>query len=142
MKFYSNKNVLITGGASFIGSHLSELLLSYGANVTVIDNLSSGTVENLNNSINHLKLIENDVRDSSKTKKYYKNIDVVFNLAAQHGGRGFIETHPVECLNNMLLDNIVFDNCIENNISHIVHASSACVYPINLQAFLTGKSNN
>jgi UDP-glucose 4-epimerase len=134
MKFYSNKNVLITGGASFIGSHLSELLLSYGANVTVIDNLSSGTVENLNNSINHLKLIENDVRDSSKTKKYYKNIDVVFNLAAQHGGRGFIETHPVECLNNMLLDNIVFDNCIENNISHIVHASSACVYPINLQA--------
>lgn len=134
MKSYSEKNVLITGGASFIGSHLSELLLSYGANVTVIDNLSSGTTENLGNSLNELNLVEKDVRDADGTKKYYKNIDIVFNLAAQHGGRGFIESHPVECLNNMLLDNIVFDNCIKNKIDHIVHASSACVYPINLQA--------
>ena len=46
MEFYSKKNVLITGGASFIGSHLSELLLSYGANVRILDNLSSGSADN------------------------------------------------------------------------------------------------
>jgi len=134
MEFYSKKNVLITGGASFIGSHLSELLLSYGANVRIIDNLSSGSADNLGESIKEVELIEADVRDSLKTKPYFKDVEIVFNLAAQHGGRGFIETHPVECLNNMLLDNIVFDNCIENNVQHIVHASSACVYPINLQS--------
>ena len=108
MEFYSKKNVLITGGASFIGSHLSELLLSYGANVRILDNLSSGSADNLGESIKEVELIEVDVRDSLKTKPYFNDIDIVFNLAAQHGGRGFIETHPVECLNNMLLDNIVF----------------------------------
>ena len=133
MDFYKNKNVLITGGASFIGSHLSELLLSYGSNITIVDNLSSGSVDNLGDSSKEIKIVEKDVRNSEETKRFYKDIDIVFNLAAQHGGRGFIDTHPVECLNNMLLDNVVFDNCIDNSVGHIVHASSACVYPVNLQ---------
>ena len=50
-----------------------------------------------------------------------------------HGGRGYIETHPVECMNNMLLDHIVFENAAKNGVETIVHASSACVYPTNLQ---------
>ncbi|MGH9877729.1 MAG: NAD-dependent epimerase/dehydratase family protein, partial [Nitrososphaerales archaeon] len=48
-------NVLVTGGASFIGSHLVDKLLSLGAKVTVIDNLRSGKIENLENAIDHVK---------------------------------------------------------------------------------------
>lgn len=132
---YKNKNILITGGASFIGSHLTELLLKNGANISVIDNLSSGKLENLKEVLTEIEFIEDDVRkdgvlDSVLKKKY----DFLFNLAAIHGGRGFIDTHPVECTNNMLLDHKVFEYAANNEIATIVHASSACVYPTNLQA--------
>ena len=46
---WNDTNVLVTGGASFIGSHLVDKLISLGANVTVVDNLSSGKLENLTN---------------------------------------------------------------------------------------------
>ena len=51
-QFYSKKDVLVTGGASFIGSHLVELLLKLGAKVKVIDDFSSGAIENLKNTKN------------------------------------------------------------------------------------------
>lgn len=130
---YSSKNILITGGASFIGSHLTELLIKLGANVTVIDDLSSGKKENLKAVIESCNFIEGDVRDDRLLNKVMNGIEVVFNLAAMHGGRGYIETHPVECMNNMLLDHIVFENSVKNGVETIVHASSACVYPTNLQ---------
>ena len=48
--FWNETNVLVTGGASFIGSHLVDKLVTLGSKVTVVDNLSSGTLENLENS--------------------------------------------------------------------------------------------
>jgi nucleoside-diphosphate-sugar epimerase len=60
--------------------------------------------------------------------------DIVFHLAASHGGRGYIETHPVECTNNMLLDHVVFAAATAGGAQKIVFASSACVYPTTLQA--------
>jgi nucleoside-diphosphate-sugar epimerase len=133
LKFYKNKNVLITGGASFIGSHLTELILQSGSNVRIIDDLSSGKKENLSSVINEINFYEGDVRNTDTLFPLLKNIDVVFNLAAMHGGRGYIETHPVECLNNMLLDHTLFEAAVRSNVESIVHASSACVYPTNLQ---------
>ena len=130
---YNNKKVLITGGASFIGSHLTEIMIQSGANVTVIDDLSSGKKEHLNDIRDSVKFIEGDVRNDTLLKTEMKGIEIVFNLAAMHGGRGYIETHPVECMNNMLLDHVVFENAVKNGVETIVHASSACVYPINLQ---------
>ena len=50
------------------------------------------------------------------------------------GVEGYIETHPVESLNNMVLDHVVFSASCTNSVEKIVHASSACVYPINLQS--------
>ena len=47
--FWNETNVLVTGGASFIGSHLVDKLVTLGSKVTVVDNLSSGTLENLEN---------------------------------------------------------------------------------------------
>ena len=53
--FWNETNVLVTGGASFIGSHLVDKLVNLGSKVTVIDNLSSGKKENLSNSWNKIK---------------------------------------------------------------------------------------
>lgn len=134
VKNYSGKKVLITGGASFIGSHLTELLVSAGAKVTVVDNLSSGKIENLHNIVSDINFWEGDLRHQTIAEKAVKNQEIVFHLAALHGGRGYIDTHPVECTNNMILDHMVFASAAAANVHKIVFASSACAYPTHLQA--------
>lgn len=78
------KKVIVTGGAGFIGSHLTERLLSDGYTVTVIDSFSTGRIENLSSAINNkkLKIVKEDVAEFEKIKKYFKSIDYVFHLAA------------------------------------------------------------
>lgn len=132
--YYENKNILITGGASFIGSNLVELLLKSGAKITIVDNLSSGKKENLQEVLNDVEFIQEDLRNDEGNLNIYKNKDIVFHLAAIHGGRGYIDTHPVECLNNMILDHKVYENSVKNNVGNIIQASSACVYPTDLQS--------
>ncbi len=133
-QFYAEKNVLITGGASFIGSHLVDLLLSNGARIRVCDDLSSGRLDNLSKTRDRIEFLEGDLRNKGVAATAAKGVDILFHLAAMHGGRGYIETHPVECVNNMLLDNVVFDSAVAAGVRKIIHASSACVYPTNLQA--------
>jgi len=64
---------------------------------------------------------------------------MVFHLAAMHGGRGYIDSHPVECMNNMLLDHVVFEAAARSGVGRVVHASSACVYPTVLQVSETDR---
>ena len=61
---YNGKNVLVTGGASFIGSHLVEALVSRGALVRVVDDLSSGEKDNLAEVLGVIDFVEADLRDS------------------------------------------------------------------------------
>jgi UDP-glucose 4-epimerase len=133
-EYYAGRRVLITGGASFIGSHLAELLVNAGVEVTVADDLSSGRLEYLDAIKSSIVFLKGDVRDTKFAKMASKDQEIVFHLAASHGGRGYIETHPVECMNNMLLDHVVFAAACDAGASKIVIASSACVYPTNLQA--------
>lgn len=131
---WNQKNVLVTGGASFIGSHLVEKLLSLGANVRVADDLSSGELANLKNVVQDIGFFKGDLRDINFTRKTLEpRIEVVFHLAASHGGRGYIDTHPAECCGNMALDQIVFKAAHESGVERICYASSACVYPTLLQ---------
>ena len=131
-KFFGQR-VLVTGGASFIGSHLVELLVEAGATVTVADDLSSGNLDNLAAVEGAYQMIRGDLRDSEVADRACRDQTMVFHLAAAHGGRGYIETHPVECLNNMVLDHIVFRSAASSGVARIVYASSACVYPTPLQ---------
>lgn len=131
---YSATPVLITGGASFIGSHLAEVLVEAGADVTVADDLSSGRVENLASLDGAYKLLVGDLRSPDFAREACTGQEVVFHLAAAHGGRGYIETHPVECMNNMVLDHSVYAAAATGGSRKIVFASSACVYPTTLQA--------
>jgi UDP-glucose 4-epimerase len=63
-----------------------------------------------------------------------EGIEFVFHLAACHGGRGFIDTHPADCASNLVLDGIVFDEAWHARVERVCFASSACVYPVQLQA--------
>lgn len=130
---WKNKRILVTGGASFIGSHLVEKLVQQGAIIKVADNLSSGNLTNLKTVINHIEFMEGNLKDWNFASKASKNCSIVFHLAAEHGGRGYIATHPANCCTNMALDNIVFETSLKNGVERITFASSACVYPTDIQ---------
>ena len=137
------KLVLVTGGASFIGSHLVDTLLKKGADVRVADDFSSGKLENLEYPLtsncpgrwehDRLTVCEGNLKDKSFTKEMVDGVDVVFHLAALHGGRGYIDTHPAECSSNMILDQLVFEEACKAGVDRLCFASSACVYPAYLQ---------
>ncbi len=75
-------NVLITGGAGFIGSHLVDLLLAKGHNIKVLDNFSTGRIENLDHLEKHVEVIKCDLAFSGDWAEHFKNINWVFHLAA------------------------------------------------------------
>jgi nucleoside-diphosphate-sugar epimerase len=130
---WKGKKCLVTGGASFIGSHLTHVLLMRGADVRVADNLSSGKKANLSNVESDVELLIGDLKHVDFALTATADCQVVFHLAADHGGRGYIATHPASCASNMALDNIVFECAARNDVEHITFASSACVYPTDIQ---------
>jgi nucleoside-diphosphate-sugar epimerase len=141
---WKSRKVLVTGGASFIGSHLVDTLLRADAEVTIADDLSSGRLENLERPLKkgekgniwlskNLKICVGDLKDMSFTRSVMKDQEIVFHLAALHGGRGYIDSHPAECCSNMLLDEMVFQEALRVGVERVCFASSACVYPSYLQ---------
>ncbi len=127
--------VLVAGGASFIGSHLVTALVAKEATVSVADNLSSGKIENIAKHIAQGKInfIQGDLLQPQFVHKLVKNIDIVFHLAAIHGGRGFIDTHSVECTRNLLMDSLLIQKAYEAKVKKFIFTSSGCVYPNYLQ---------
>jgi UDP-glucose 4-epimerase len=92
-------NILVTGGAGFIGSHLCERLVSEGHNVTAIDNFSTGHPSNLErlNGIDSFKLIEGSILDTSTLTPLISESDYVFHLAAAVGVFNIVN-NPLESL--------------------------------------------
>ncbi len=133
MNFWSEKRVLVTGGASFIGSHVVEDLVGRGARVRVADDLSSGREEFLSEVRTRIEFLRGDLRERAFADRAVAGCEVVFHLAASHGGRGYIDTHPVECTTNMILDGTVMAAAHVADVDRFCFTSSACVYPVNLQ---------
>lgn len=125
---WTSKRILVTGGASFIGSHLVEALEARGAtDILVVDDLSTGKRSNLNSSCSSLTV--SDLRGSHTFWQSCNGRDVVFHLAAVHGGRGFIDTFPDRCALNFSIDANVMNVASQHRVPLFVYASSACVYP-------------
>ncbi len=133
---WKGRRALVTGGASFIGSHLVDALLERGASVRVVDDLSSGRKENLDGHIQRTdtEFIQADLRNPGVAEEAASGMEVVFHLAAAHGGRGYVDLHQAACAENLLLDGLVFDACRKEGVEKIVYASSGCVYPNHLQS--------
>jgi nucleoside-diphosphate-sugar epimerase len=130
---WKNTRVLVTGGASFIGSALVEALVTRGATVRVADNLSSGKIENLQPGLADLEFIECDLLQPEAVSSAVRGSEVVFHLAGDHGGRGYVDLHQMACSTNLILDGLVFRACCEYGVRKVVYASSGCVYPNYLQ---------
>jgi UDP-glucose 4-epimerase len=130
---WAGETVLVTGGASFIGSHLAEDLVAEGAHVRVADDFSSGAEANLSSVRDEVTIHRGDLKRVSFAEEVTRDVDTLFHLAADHGGRGYISTYPANCATNMSLDNIVFEAAAENGVNRITFASSACTYPTDIQ---------
>lgn len=132
---WKDKKVLVTGGASFIGSHLVDALVQKKALVRVVDNLSSGKIENISEHIKkkRIEFFKGDLMNSTFTKKILQRQEIVFHLAANHGGRGYVDLHQAGPSTNLLLDGNVFLYALRANVEKIIYASSGCVYPNYLQ---------
>jgi nucleoside-diphosphate-sugar epimerase len=132
---WKNKHVLVTGGASFIGSSLVDALVQRGARVRATDNLSTGRRAYLAHHIatGAVEFIEGDLLDPVVTARSVDGVSYIFHLAADHGGRGYVDLHNVECSTNLLLDAQIFRKAAESKVEKIVYASSGCVYPNYLQ---------
>ncbi len=87
--------VFITGGAGFIGSHLADALIARGDSVTILDNLSTGTLNNLSGVVEKIEFIEGDIRDQDLVEKLTRKADVVLHMAAALGVQTIMH-HTVE----------------------------------------------
>ena len=126
-----NKEIVVTGGCGFIGSHIVEELLKSNK-VTIIDNLSSGKIENLENP-NHenLTLIEGDLLDLD-LEEILKGKDYVFHLAAKVSVPGSVEEPLDYNESNVDATLKLLVACKNNDVKKIVFSSSSAVYGENL----------
>ena len=133
---WSSKKVLVTGGASFIGSTLVDALLTRGATVRVVDDFSSGVFGNIRSVVEggSVELIRGDLRDPDVSRKSADGMDTIFHLAADHGGRGYVDLHQYACSTNLGLDSVLFSSALDAEVEQVVYASSGCIYPLYLQA--------
>jgi nucleoside-diphosphate-sugar epimerase len=127
---WEKQKVLVTGRASFIGSHLVDALIERGAKVRVVDDLSSGKLEKIQQHLaaNRIEFIQADLREPGVARRAVERIDIVFHLAADHGGRGYVDLHQAGPASNLFLDGIVFWEALKAGMPKVVFASSDCVY--------------
>ncbi|MGE5430088.1 MAG: NAD-dependent epimerase/dehydratase family protein [Syntrophomonadaceae bacterium] len=147
-----SKNILVTGGAGFIGSHLCDELLRSGYNVRVLDNLSPqvhGTPGQKNSSRNKqsppdylnkdVEFVYGDVRDRDILEKALKNIHAVFHLAASVGvGQSMYEIESYTSVNN-LGTAVLLEMLIKNPVEKLIVASSMSIYGEGLYKNSEGK---
>jgi nucleoside-diphosphate-sugar epimerase len=118
---------LVTGGAGFIGSHLVRFLLTHG-HVRVLDDFSSGTLDNLVEVLPHIELLRGSVTDAALVQKAVEGCEVVFHLAAQVSVPLSLE-QPVETFEvNLYGTQLLLEAARQAGVRRVVFASSAAVY--------------
>ncbi|MBU3958602.1 MAG: SDR family oxidoreductase [Candidatus Omnitrophica bacterium] len=119
---------LVTGGAGFIGSHITEALVKKGRDVKVLDNFSSGREENLSAVIDKVTLIKGDIRSKDTCLKVTRGIDFVLHQAALRSvPKSFIYTGDYNDVNIQGTLNLL-EASVKNKVKVFVFASSSSVY--------------
>lgn len=120
-------NVFITGGAGFIGSHLCDRLVAEGHDVTVLDNLSTGSIRNLAHINKKIKVLRGDIRDENLVENLTKNSDLVLHLAAAVGVENIIK-NPIESISINFHGSEVVLNSAAKFDKRILIASTSEIY--------------
>jgi len=117
--------LIVTGGAGFIGSHLTDKLIALGHDVVVIDNLMLGKKEFVNKKA---KFVKADIRDYKKIVKYFKGADAVFHLAADPRLQVSIEdpisTHEINVTGTIN----VLEAARQTGVKKVIFSSSCAAY--------------
>jgi UDP-glucose 4-epimerase len=126
--FYRGKRVCVTGGAGFIGSHLSEALVERGADVSVIDDLSNGKIENLKSIKDRIRFVEGSILDPRALSNALQRCEIVFHQAAIASvPRSVKEPLPYFEVNAKgTLE--VLETARAHGVSRVVYAASSSVY--------------
>jgi nucleoside-diphosphate-sugar epimerase len=83
---------------------------------------------------NRVEFLQGDLREQEKVRHAVRDMEIVFHLAAAHGGRGYVDLHQAACAENLMLDGLVFQACRNAKVEKVVYASSGCVYPNHIQS--------
>jgi UDP-glucose 4-epimerase len=131
-QFMSSKisHALVTGGAGFIGSHIVEALIAKGCEVTVLDNLSTGSELNLAAVRKHITFVESDIRDRRALENASENCDIIFHLAAVVSVPATIENPVDSALINDMGTLFVLQAAREKGVRRVVFSSSCAVYGV------------
>jgi len=122
--------ILVTGGAGFIGSHIVDRLLDEGFKVRVIDNLSTGDITNLAQHQNKksFQFIEGDIRNFDLLKKIVKGVDAVFHEAALVSVTRSVENPLLSNEINVTGTVNLLKACVDAHVKRFIYASSCAVY--------------
>jgi GDP-D-mannose 3',5'-epimerase len=121
-----NERVVVCGGGGFIGGHLVKALLNNGVNVVrAVDAKPLGQWYQKSKDVENLSL---DLRDKDNCYKAADNIQVVFQLAADMGGMGFIENNKALCMLSVLTNTHMLMAAKDSGVERFFFSSSACVY--------------
>lgn len=128
--FWQDRAVMVGGGCGFVGSYLVPELVAAGARVTVVDNLESGELVNLDEVRDDITFVEADLRDRAAAAEVTRGQDVVMNLAATVSGVGYSHRHHGEMLIQNLLSALVpLEAARVTGVERYLVVSSCCVYP-------------
>ena len=117
--------IAIAGAGGFIGGWLAHELLSQGNEVTCADIKPLSSWHQVHDSATNHEL---DLSKLEACEKFVENADQVYNLAADMGGMGFIETHKAECMLSVLINTHLLMASRDAGVKKFFFASSACVY--------------
>lgn len=120
--------VLVTGAAGFIGSHLTEKLVSSGHDVTILDNLSHGTLKNIEPVLDKINVIEGDISDSRVLEKSIKGKEYIFHVAASASVNKSIEMPSWSAEQNIMTTVKLMELALRNKVKRVIFSSSASVY--------------
>ena len=122
--------ILVTGGAGFIGSHIVDRLLKQGFEVSVIDNFSTGSMENINSAMSNkdCRLLKGDIRDPVSIKQALIGVDAIFHEAAEISIARSIEDPLLTSDINIMGTLNVIKSAVDAGVKRFVFASSAAVY--------------
>jgi len=118
--------ILVTGGAGFIGSHLVDRLVAEGYEVRVVDNLSSGRLENI--SHHHVETLIGDLKNPQDAQRAVEGVDVVFHFAANPEVRVSTVSPEVHFNENVVATFNLLEAMRRTDVKQIVFASSSSVY--------------
>jgi nucleoside-diphosphate-sugar epimerase len=126
---WDDETVLVTGGAGFIGSHLTERLLELGCDVVVADDFSRGSPENIEHLLDEVELRPVDLTTHKGCIEATEGVDRVFHLAASVGGIHYIQRENVGGLTpSVLMNQHMLEAARINDVDRFCFASSACIY--------------